>query len=81
MPFFQVHNSYVQIALVGQEPVLYARSVTENIGYGLEGCTTEQIENVSLQRRNRLRQGFMTDVGAKPKFSMLVHLHARNMRS
>lgn len=26
-----------QVALVGQEPVLYARSIADNICYGLEG--------------------------------------------
>ncbi|VDM71318.1 unnamed protein product [Strongylus vulgaris] len=33
-----------QVALVGQEPVLYARSVTENVGYGLDTYTNEQVQ-------------------------------------
>uniref|UniRef100_A0A1I7X1V9 ABC transmembrane type-1 domain-containing protein n=1 Tax=Heterorhabditis bacteriophora TaxID=37862 RepID=A0A1I7X1V9_HETBA len=37
----------IQIALVGQEPVLYARSVTENIGYGLE-----RYDDGMVQKRN-----------------------------
>jgi ATP-binding cassette subfamily B (MDR/TAP) protein 9 len=34
----------LQIALVGQEPVLYARSVKENIAYGLEEWKMEDVE-------------------------------------
>lgn len=38
-----------QVSLVSQEPVLYARSVSDNIMYGLEDekPEQEQIENVS----------------------------------
>lgn len=34
---------YLKIALVGQEPILFARSISENIAYGLNDCTTTDI--------------------------------------
>ncbi len=37
----------LQIALVGQEPVLYARSVRENISYGLDAVTDAQVEHAA----------------------------------
>jgi len=38
-PIAQLHPRWFhqQVALVGQEPVLYARSIADNITYGLEG--------------------------------------------
>ena len=33
-----------QIGLVGQEPILFLGSVSDNIGYGKEGATKEEIE-------------------------------------
>jgi ABC-type transport system involved in cytochrome bd biosynthesis fused ATPase/permease subunit len=38
------------IALVGQEPVLFARSVAENISYGLSGAITQVnvVESVKM---------------------------------
>ncbi|CAD5206734.1 unnamed protein product [Bursaphelenchus okinawaensis] len=35
-----IHNT---IALVGQEPILFARSVAENIAYGLDACTKAEV--------------------------------------
>ncbi|KYO25095.1 hypothetical protein Y1Q_0018594 [Alligator mississippiensis] len=32
-----------QVALVGQEPMLFSGSVRDNITYGLEGCSKEQV--------------------------------------
>ena len=32
------------IGVVSQEPVLFATSIAENISYGLEGVTQEEIE-------------------------------------
>ena len=32
------------IGIVSQEPVLFATSIAENISYGLEGVTQEEIE-------------------------------------
>lgn len=39
-----IHNS---IALVGQEPVLFARSISENISYGLDSCTRSDVIEAS----------------------------------
>ena len=33
-----------RIGVVSQEPVLFATSIAENISYGLEGATQEEIE-------------------------------------
>lgn len=39
---------FLQISLVGQEPVLYARSIKENIGYGLPAdVTMETIQHAA----------------------------------
>ncbi|RDX83230.1 ABC transporter B family member 9, partial [Mucuna pruriens] len=40
---FQVRWIREQIGLVSQEPVLFATSIKENIGYGKEGATDEEI--------------------------------------
>jgi len=41
---FQVKWIREQIGLVGQEPVLFTASIKENIAYGKEGATDEEIE-------------------------------------
>src|SRR3569832_2326378 len=63
---------YFQVSLVGQEPVLYARSVSENIAYGLESeefdfndvISSSKLANahdfITLQSK-----GYETDVGEK----------------
>uniref|UniRef100_A0A1I8AQE6 ABC-type antigen peptide transporter n=1 Tax=Steinernema glaseri TaxID=37863 RepID=A0A1I8AQE6_9BILA len=38
---------HTKIALVGQEPVLFARSVTENVGYGLDHFTEHDVVEAS----------------------------------
>ncbi|TKR93595.1 hypothetical protein L596_008017 [Steinernema carpocapsae] len=38
---------HTKIALVGQEPVLFARSVTENVGYGLDHFTDHDVVEAS----------------------------------
>ena len=38
---------HTKVALVGQEPVLYARSVRENIGYGYEVATPEAVQRAA----------------------------------
>lgn len=60
---------YFQVALVGQEPVLYARSVTENIRYG---CTAD-VDNVQHAAKMAnahdfvmdTKEGYETNVGEK----------------
>jgi len=59
-----------QIGLVSQEPVLFARSIRENIAYGLPGATEEQIIAVSKAANahdfiSKFPQGYDTDVGDK----------------
>jgi ATP-binding cassette subfamily B (MDR/TAP) protein 1 len=41
---FQVRWIREQIGLVGQEPVLFTASIKENIAYGKEGATDEEIK-------------------------------------
>ncbi|WP_342235591.1 ABC transporter ATP-binding protein [Inquilinus sp. OTU3971] len=59
-----------QIALVPQEPVLFHRSLAENIAYGRPGATMEQIVDASTQAYahdfiSRLPQGYETLVGER----------------
>ncbi|KAJ1346519.1 hypothetical protein KIN20_001327 [Parelaphostrongylus tenuis] len=61
---------HTKIALVGQEPVLYARSVTENIGYGLDSYNEDQVQT-SAKLANAhgfimdTTDGYNTNVGEK----------------
>lgn len=50
------------MALVGQEPVLYARSVKENIAYGMDMFTDEDVEKAAMQAN---AHGFITDMKEK----------------
>lgn len=64
------HLAYFQISLVGQEPVLFARSVEENIGYGVDACTKgEVIEAAKLANAHSFientRDQYDTNVGEK----------------
>ncbi|NXC50133.1 TAP2 protein, partial [Penelope pileata] len=59
-----------QVALVGQEPVLFSGSIRDNIAYGMEGC--EEAEIVAAARAagalgfiSALDRGFDTDVGER----------------
>jgi ABC-type multidrug transport system fused ATPase/permease subunit len=61
-----------QMALVGQEPVLFSGTIKENISYGyLHGEVTDQlIEDVAKMANiydfiTTLPQGFDTDIGDK----------------
>ncbi|XP_041457651.1 ATP-binding cassette sub-family B member 9-like [Lytechinus variegatus] len=59
-----------KIALVGQEPVLYARSIQDNISYSLQDCSTESIESAAKQANAHnfimhLRKGYKTETGEK----------------
>ncbi|KAJ0019069.1 hypothetical protein NQD34_006638, partial [Periophthalmus magnuspinnatus] len=59
-----------KVALVGQEPVLFARSVEENISYGLSHVTKENIERAAREANAHdficsLHQGYATSVGEK----------------
>jgi ABC-type multidrug transport system fused ATPase/permease subunit len=61
---------FFQIALVGQEPVLFARSVSENIAYGLDNCSEEAVISAAKMANAHnfiveTRQGYRTSVGEK----------------
>ena len=56
--------------MVGQEPVLYARSIGENIRYGLTDCSQEKIQ-AAAEHANahrfiaELKDGYETQTGEK----------------
>lgn len=54
-----VFHWFVQVSLVGQEPVLFARSVQENIAYGLTDCSLEEIVQASMKAN---AHGFITEL-------------------
>uniref|UniRef100_A0A8D0GG68 Transporter 2, ATP binding cassette subfamily B member n=1 Tax=Sphenodon punctatus TaxID=8508 RepID=A0A8D0GG68_SPHPU len=59
-----------QVALVGQEPVLFSGSIRENIAYGLDGCSKEEVTEAAREAHalgfiSELEDGFETDVGEK----------------
>ena len=59
-----------QIGVVGQEPVLFATSIGENIKYGLEGATQEDVERAARQANAhdfimQLSQKYDTPVGER----------------
>ncbi|XP_023657242.2 antigen peptide transporter 1 isoform X1 [Paramormyrops kingsleyae] len=71
-PLHSYQNQYLhgKIAVVSQEPVLFARSVRENIKYGREDATeVEMIEAARLAEAHefisKLPKGYDTDAGEK----------------
>lgn len=59
-----------QIAIVPQEPILFHRSLAENIGYGRPGATEEEIERAARLANAhefiaRLPKGYQTLVGER----------------
>ncbi|WKX88018.1 hypothetical protein Q1695_007992 [Nippostrongylus brasiliensis] len=61
---------HTKVALVGQEPVLYARSVTENIGYGLDTYSNDDVQaSAKLANAHAFimdtSEGYNTNVGEK----------------
>ena len=73
-PLSQYDHTYfhTRISLVGQEPVLYARSVAENISCYLEGTTQENIEHAAKLANahdfiTAMTDGYDTQTGEKGK--------------
>lgn len=57
-----------QMGLVSQEPTLFACTIRENIGYGREGATQEEIEEAAKAANahrfiSQLPEGYNTWVG------------------
>ncbi|KAJ7303295.1 hypothetical protein JRQ81_012236, partial [Phrynocephalus forsythii] len=72
VPIQEYAHKYIhqQVALVGQEPVLFSGSIWDNITYGLENCSMEEVMAAAeaadaLGFINELEGGFNTDVGEK----------------
>eukprot|EP00058_Branchiostoma_floridae_P020402 XP_002605892.1 hypothetical protein BRAFLDRAFT_124898 [Branchiostoma floridae] len=58
------------ISLVGQEPVLFARSIKDNISYALDNCSLEEVQRVARQANahqfiTELPEGYETETGEK----------------
>ncbi|CAH1233033.1 ABCB9 [Branchiostoma lanceolatum] len=58
------------VVLVGQEPVLFARSIKDNISYGLDNCSLEEVQHVARQANahqfiTELPEGYETGTGEK----------------
>uniref|UniRef100_A0A8C6U7E2 ABC-type oligopeptide transporter ABCB9 n=1 Tax=Neogobius melanostomus TaxID=47308 RepID=A0A8C6U7E2_9GOBI len=71
-PVHSLRHQYLhsQVALVGQEPVLFARSVEENITYGLSQPPEGAMERAAREANAHeficeLQQGYKTSVGEK----------------
>ena len=71
-PLSQYDHTYLhtRVSLVGQEPVLYARSVAENIACNLEGVSEEDIEHAAKLANahdfiTAMTDGYDTQTGEK----------------
>ncbi|XP_054906679.1 ATP-binding cassette sub-family B member 9 [Poeciliopsis prolifica] len=67
---FQHDYLHSKIALVGQEPVLFARTIKENISYGLSDVTMETVVQAATKANahdfiTNLPKGYDTSVGEK----------------
>ncbi|KAG8148232.1 hypothetical protein E2320_022415 [Naja naja] len=65
-----IHPGANKVALVGQEPVLFSGSIRENITYGLQGCSEEDVSRAAgeadaLGFIRELEGGFDAEVGEK----------------
>ncbi|KAM9211355.1 antigen peptide transporter 2-like [Leptosomus discolor] len=72
VPLREYEHRYLhrQVALVGQEPVLFSGTIRDNITFGLEGCGEEEVRAAAaaagaLGFISALDRGFDTDVGEK----------------
>ncbi|XP_064330191.1 antigen peptide transporter 2 [Phalacrocorax carbo] len=67
---YEYHYLHRQVVLVGQEPVLFSGTIRDNITFGLEGCTEDEVRAAAaaagaLDFISALDQGFNTSVGEK----------------
>lgn len=67
---YEHHYLHRQVALVGQEPVLFSGSVRDNIAYGLESCSDEKVMAAAQAAKadefiTEMEHGLYTDVGEK----------------
>uniref|UniRef100_H9GBR3 Antigen peptide transporter 2 n=1 Tax=Anolis carolinensis TaxID=28377 RepID=H9GBR3_ANOCA len=72
IPIQEYEHKYLhrQVALVGQEPILFSGSIRDNIAYGVEDCSMEEVtaaaeEANALGFIHELEGGFGADVGEK----------------
>ena len=59
-----------QISIVGQEPVLFARTIEENISYGLDLCAPERIQRAAQMANAHafiedMKDKYKTEAGEK----------------
>lgn len=71
-PLAQYEHRYLhrQVAVVGQEPVLFSGSVRDNIAYGLPRCSDEEVMAAARAAQadefiKEMAHGLHTDVGEK----------------
>ena len=67
---FDHHFIHRKVALVAQEPTLFARSIRDNIKYGLDNITEESIKEVARQANAHdfitdMPEGYDTETGEK----------------
>uniref|UniRef100_A0A8C6VK08 Antigen peptide transporter 2 n=2 Tax=Elapinae TaxID=42168 RepID=A0A8C6VK08_NAJNA len=72
VPVGEYEHKYLhrQVALVGQEPVLFSGSIRENITYGLQDCSEEDVSRAAEEADalgfiRELEGGFDAEVGEK----------------
>ncbi|XP_026544083.1 antigen peptide transporter 2 [Notechis scutatus] len=72
VPVGKYEHKYLhrQVALVGQEPVLFSGSIRDNITYGLQGCSEEDVSRAAEEADalgfiRDLEGGFDAEVGEK----------------
>ncbi|KAG2470599.1 ATP-binding cassette sub-family B member 9 [Polypterus senegalus] len=72
IPIEQYDHNYLhsKVALVGQEPVLFARSIQENIAYGLHEFTMDSVVQAAKAANahgfiTELQSGYNTDAGER----------------
>uniref|UniRef100_K9INA0 Antigen peptide transporter 2 n=1 Tax=Desmodus rotundus TaxID=9430 RepID=K9INA0_DESRO len=70
LPQYEHRYLHRQVALVGQEPVLFSGSVRDNIAYGLKSCSDEQVMAAARAAQadefiKEMEHGLHTDVGEK----------------